>query len=92
MALSFARIKGHSSESGSFIFVLVDGTTEVLCAISDEAMDDAEGRRDIRSGERAIQFERLKARVLRCASQKYYAGQFEHSGPLILITASPSYS
>jgi hypothetical protein len=65
---------------------MADGTTAVLCAISDEAMDDAEGRRDVRADEQVAQFERLKTRALRCASQKYYAGQFERGGPLILIT------
>jgi hypothetical protein len=86
MSISFIRIKGHSSGSGTFQFVVADGTTEILCAISDEAMDDAEGSRDVGSNERVTQFERLKARAIQCVSRKYNTGQFEPSGPLILIS------
>jgi hypothetical protein len=35
--------------------------------------------------QRDEQFERLKPRILDCASRKYFAGQFENGEPRILV-------
>lgn len=85
MAFSFIRAKGHYSGSGTFLFVMADGTIEILCAISDEAMDHADGKCCIRSAGRAEQFESLRPRIVERAKRKYFAAAFETSGPLIFI-------
>jgi hypothetical protein len=64
---------------------MADGPTEIRCAVSDEAIDNAEGRSDLETNKRVDQFERLKARIVQSAIQKYHAGQFEPSGPLIMV-------
>jgi hypothetical protein len=48
-------------------------------------MDDAEHASDTKAHQRNEQFERLKARILDCASRKYFAGQFEAGEPCILV-------
>ncbi|WP_092182170.1 DUF1488 family protein [Bradyrhizobium sp. cf659] len=85
MPLTFQRTRGHNSRTGTYLFDMLDGGSVVQCGVSDAAMDDAERRSDIRAHERDDQFERLRDRVLDCASRKYYADQFEQSEPRILV-------
>jgi hypothetical protein len=85
MPLSFDRTRGHSFRTGTYLFDMLDGNKPVQCSVSDEAMDDAEHASDTKAHQRNEQFERLKARILDCASRKYFAGQFEAGEPCILV-------
>jgi len=86
MPLVFLRTGGHDFETATYRFVMVDGVTEVPCGVSDAAMDDAEHARNIRAHQREEQFERLKARILACASRKYFAEEFEAAGRIMVRT------
>lgn len=85
MPLIFEQTRGHSFKTGTYLFDMRDGTTSVQCGVSDEAMDDAERTSDVRAHQRDTQFERLKARIVDCASRKYLAGHFEEGEPRILV-------
>jgi hypothetical protein len=56
--------------------------------VSDDAMDDADGKRGVASRKRREQFEGLKPRIVEHAKRKYLAAAFERSGPLILVNTS----
>jgi hypothetical protein len=85
MPLIFDRTRGHAFRTGTYLFDMRDGSTPVQCGVSDEAMDDAERARDVKPHQRDAQFERLKSRILDCASRKYFAAQFEAGEPRILV-------
>jgi hypothetical protein len=85
MPLIFDRTRGHAFRTGTYLFDMLDGMTPVQCGVSDAAMDDAEKATGVQAHQRDEQFERLKARILDCASRKYFAGQFEAGEPRILV-------
>jgi len=85
MTLTFQRTRGHNFRNGTYLFDALDGSTVVQFGVSDEAMDDAESRHDVKAHERDAQFERLKDHILDCASQKYSAGKLEQSEPRVLV-------
>ena len=84
MPLAFLRAGGHDFETGTYRFVMVDGTREVQCGVSEAAMDDAEHAKNVRAHQREEQFERLKELILKCAAQKYVAGEFEAAGHIMV--------
>jgi Protein of unknown function (DUF1488) len=84
MPLTFVRSNGHDFDTATYRFVMLDGMREVLCGVSDAAMDDAERVRNVRGHEREQQFERLKDRILACADRKYFAGEFEAAGHIMV--------
>lgn len=85
MPLTFQRTRGHNFRTGTYSFDMLDGAAVVQCGVSDTAMDDAERRHDVKAHERDAQFERLKDRILDCASRKYFAGNLEQSEPRVLV-------
>jgi hypothetical protein len=86
MAFSFVRTKGHYSGSGTFLFVMTNGIAEMLCAVADEVLDDADVVCDVASRKRIKQFENFKPRIVEQARRKYLAAAFERRGPLILVS------
>jgi hypothetical protein len=86
MAFSFVRSKGHYSGSGTFLFVMTNGIAEMLCAVSDDVLDDADVVYDVTSRKRRKQFEKFKPRIIEQARRKYHAAAFERVGPLILVS------
>lgn len=85
MPLTFVRPHGHDYQTGTFLFIMADGATEVQCGVSDAAMDDAEKARNIRSSQRDDQFARLQDRISACAARKYLAGDMEAGASKILV-------
>jgi hypothetical protein len=88
MPLTFERTRGHVFRTGTYLFDMRDGGQLVQCGVSDAAMDDAERERNVRAHERDAQFDRLKDRIIECASRKYFAGQLEESEPRVFIRTS----
>ena len=88
MPLTFDRTRGHAYKTETYLFDMKDGGKFVQCAVSDEAMDDAERATETKAHERDAQFDRLKERIFDCANRKYLAGQFEESEPRILIVTT----
>ena len=85
MPLIFERTRGHAFRTSMYLFDMKDGDRSVQCGVSDAAMDDAEPGLQVMAHERDAQFERLKDKILDCASRKYFARQFEDGQPRILI-------
>jgi Protein of unknown function (DUF1488) len=86
MPLHYVKCRGHSPTTMSVRFVLHDGEKDIQCAVSDEAMDDAEHAKGIGPRQRDEQFGRLKDHIVNCASRKYFAGQFERGeNPRIMV-------
>lgn len=85
MPLVFERTRGHAFRTGTYLFDMRDGNNSVQCGVSDIAMDDAERTSEVKAHERDAQFERLKEKIIDCASRKYFAGQLEESEPRILV-------
>lgn len=85
MPLTFLRAHGHDYQTGTFLFIMADGATEVQCGVSDSAMDDAEKARNVRENQRGDQFARLQDRITDCAAKKYLAGNLEAGASRILV-------
>ena len=56
----------------------------ILCAISTAAMDDLEGRRDVRPDQRVDQFMRLREVIEERASRKFFEEQAQSDRPVLL--------
>jgi Protein of unknown function (DUF1488) len=56
-------------------FTMLNQGKVVLCAISTAAMDDLEGRRDVRPDDRVDQFMRLREVIEERASRKFFEEQ-----------------
>jgi hypothetical protein len=56
----------------------------ILCAISTAAMDDLDGRRDVKPDERADQFIRLRDVIEERASRKFFEEQAQVDRPVVL--------
>jgi hypothetical protein len=87
MALTFVRAQGSDFDTGTYLFFMTDGATEIRCGVSETAMDDAEHARNVRAHQRDAQFERLKDRITQCAADKYLAGNLE-AGPSRIVIRS----
>lgn len=85
MSLTFLRAQGHDYQTGTFLFFMADGETEVQCGVSESAMDSAEKARNIRPNQRGDQFARLQDRITACAAQKYSNGDVEAGASRILV-------
>lgn len=85
MSLTFLRAHGHDYQTGTFLFIMADGATEVQCGVSDAAMDDAEHVRNVRESQRGDQFARLQDRISECAAKKYSDGNLEAGPSRILV-------
>lgn len=85
MSLTFLRAQGHDYPSGTFLFFMADGATEIQCGVSDSAMDDAEKARNVRDSQRGDQFARLQDRITACAARKYSDGDLEAGATQIVV-------
>jgi hypothetical protein len=65
-------------------FTMVNQGKVILCAISTAAMDDLEGRRDVRPDQRVDQFMRLREVIEERASRKFFEEQVQVDRPVVL--------
>ena len=63
---------------------MLDQSRVIQCAISTAAMDDLEGRRDVKPDQRVEQFIRLRDLIEERASRKFFEEQAQADRPLIL--------
>jgi hypothetical protein len=84
MSLQQGDVQGYDSNRMVVEFTMLDRGKVIPCAISTVAMDDLEGRRDVRPEERLGQFERLRAAIEERASRKYFEEQAQADRPVVL--------
>ncbi len=60
MPLERGEVHGYNIDRMVVEFTLLNQGKAILCAISTAAMDDLEGRRDVKPDERVGQFKRLR--------------------------------
>jgi hypothetical protein len=65
-------------------FTMVNQGKVVSCSISTAAMDDLEGRRDVKSDKRIDQFMRLRETIEERASRKFFEEQAQADRPVVL--------
>jgi hypothetical protein len=67
------------------LFSMIDGQTEIPCAISTSALDELESVSRSRPNEREAQFMRLRDRIEEHAARKFLASEFEGTPPGIIL-------
>jgi hypothetical protein len=85
MTLARGSIGGYEFNRMVVLFSMMDGATEVPCAVSASAMDDLEHVARTAPGQREDQFLRLRDRIEQCASRKFIAREFEGTPPGIIL-------
>ena len=85
MTLTRGSFRSYEFDRNVILFSMVDGKTEINCAVSALAMDDLESPARTKSGEREAQFVRLRDRIEACADRKFLAMEFEGRPPGIIL-------
>jgi hypothetical protein len=67
------------------LFSMINGHTEIPCAISTSAMDDLESAGRVKPEQREAQFMRLRDRIEACAARKIEKVEFEGTPPGIVL-------
>ena len=65
-------------------FTMFNQSKTVRCAISTAAMDDLEGKHDVKSDQRVEQFVRLRDVIEERTSRKFFEGPVESERPVVL--------
>jgi len=84
MPLERGEVQSYNFDRMVVEFTLVNQGEVILCAISTAAMDDLEGRRDVRPDERVDQFMRLRDVIEERASRKFFEEQAQADRPVVL--------
>jgi hypothetical protein len=84
MPLERGEVHSYNIDRMVVEFTLVNRGKVILCAISTAAMDDLEGRHDVKPDERVDQFIRLRDVIEERASRKFFEEQAQADRPVIL--------
>ena len=84
MPLQRGEVQGYDFNRMVVEFTMLNQDKVILCAISTAAMDDLEGRRDVKPEERVGQFARLREAIEERASYKYFEEQAHADRPVVL--------
>ncbi len=84
MPLQRGEVKGYDFNRMTVEFTMLNEGKVILCAISTSAMDDLEGRRDLKAEQRIDQFMRLREVIEEQASRKFFEGQAQADRPVVL--------
>jgi hypothetical protein len=85
MALTRGSFRGYEYDRMVVLFSMLDGQTEIPCAISTAAMDDLESPARSKPDQREAQFMRLRDRIEERAARKFLAMEFEGSPPGVIL-------
>jgi hypothetical protein len=88
MALTRGSFRGYEYDRMVILFSMIDGQTEIQCAISTSALDDLENLENLarsKPDEREAQFMRLRDRIEERADRKFVAREFEGTPPGIIL-------
>ncbi len=84
MLLQQGEVKGYDFNRSVVEFTMLNQGSVILCAISTAAMDDLEGRRNVRPDQRVDQFMRLREVIEGRASRKLFEEQAQSNQPVLL--------
>ena len=84
MPLQRGEVQGYDFNRMAVEFTMVNQGKVVPCSISTAAMDDLEGRRDVKSYQRIDQFMRLREIIEERASRKFFEEQAQADRPVVL--------
>ena len=84
MPLQRGEVQGYDFNRSVVEFTMLNQGKIILCAISTAAMDDLEGRRDVRPDQRVDQFMRLRDVIEERASRKFFEEQAQSDRPVLL--------
>ena len=82
MPLQRGEVQGYNFNRMAVEFTMINQGKVVPCSISTAAMDDLEGRRDVKSNQRIDQFMRLREIIEERASRKFFDGPVHAEGPV----------
>jgi hypothetical protein len=84
MPLQRGEVQGYNFDRMVIEFTMVNQGKAVPCSISTAAMDDLEGRRNVKSDQRIDQFMRLREIIEERASRKFFERPVHAEGPVVL--------
>ena len=84
MPLRRGEVRGFNFDRMVVEFTMLNQDKEIQCAISTAAMDDLEGKRDVKPHQRVDQFMRLREVIEEQASRKFFEEQVGVDRPVVL--------
>ena len=84
MPLQPGEVRGYDFNRSVVEFTMLNQGNVILCAISTAAMDDLEGRRDVKPDQRVDQFMRLRKIIEERASRKFFEEQAQSNRSVVL--------
>jgi hypothetical protein len=84
MPLRRGEVRGYDFNRMVVEFTMLNLDKVIQCAISTAAMDDLEGKRDVKPHQRVDQFMRLREVIEEQASRKFFEEQARVDRPVIL--------
>ena len=84
MRLQRGEVQGYDFNRMVLEFTMLNQGKVILCAISTAAMDDLEGRHDVKADQRVDQFIRLREVIEERASRKFFEDQAQADRPVVL--------
>ena len=84
MSLQRGEVLGYDFNRMVVEFTMFNQGKTVRCAVSTAAMDDLEGKRDVKADQRVDQFARLRDAIEERASRKFFEGPVGVEGPVVL--------
>jgi hypothetical protein len=84
MPLQRGEVQGYDFNRMVLEFTMLNQAKIIQCAITTAAMDDLEGRRDVKSDQRVDQFIRLREVIEERASRKFFDEQAQADRPVVL--------
>ena len=84
MPLQRGEVQGYDFNRMVVEFTMLNQDKVIECAISTAAMDDLEGKHEVKADQRVDQFLRLRDAIEERASRKFFEGPVEAKGPVVL--------
>ena len=84
MPLQRGEVQGYDFNRMVVEFTMLNQDKVIQCAISTAAMDDLEGKRDVKPHQRLDQFMRLREAIEEQASRKFFEEEVRSGRPVIL--------
>jgi hypothetical protein len=84
MPLRRGEVRGFNFNRMVVEFTMLNQDNVIECAISTAAMDDLEGKRDVKPHQRVDQFMRLREVIEEQASRKFFEEQVRVDRPVVL--------